>query len=269
MGGGKNMAWLLALIAVIAVIGLAVVATSGPSPRHQMQNKTEPNDAKALANSQTNQDGDKQHDSGTDQQKGQNYWKRFVAFVDANDKVVTALSTVVIAAFTLALFVATYLLWNGAEKTAERQLRAYIGVNTMETTLYPFESGGFAFIAHAELRNFGQTPAYDVEVISNAKVDVFGSAPFDEKRDEKQILAGKSIAFRDAGFHVNHGWQISVQDAADIRDRKKQFFLWGTVKYRDAFDKHRYFKFRVMSGHKTTSAGPEVFVMAPYQYEAD
>ena len=80
----------------------------------------------------------------------------------------------------------------------------------METTVYPFEKGGYAFIAHAELRNYGQTPAYDLTVKSNVKIDVLENVPFDDLPGLER--GAPSIAFRDVGFNVNIGWPISEED---------------------------------------------------------
>jgi hypothetical protein len=42
---------------------------------------------------------------------------------------------------TVALFFATRDLVDGADKNAEKQLRAYIGLHNSETTVYPLERG--------------------------------------------------------------------------------------------------------------------------------
>jgi hypothetical protein len=268
MAGGKFMAWLLALIGILAIIGLTYLARSNPTPqRQQVQNQTQPDHSNRQVEPEAAHGGHNESNAGATPKKEQNYWERFVIFIEANDKFVTAMSTAVIAAFTVALFIATFLLWHGAEVTAERQLRAYIGIHAMEVTVAPFAGGGFAFIARAELRNFGQTPAYEVVVQSNAAVDLPEARPFGGIQGPAKS-AGSAIAFKDAGMHVSQGWQISEADANAIRDRTKSVFLWGTVKYRDAFRKEHFFTFRLINAQQINQT---IYAMAPHPmgYEGD
>jgi hypothetical protein len=57
---------------------------------------------------------------------------------------------------TVALFVATRDLVDGADKTAERQLRAYIGLHEAETTIYPVEGGDSASSPALSLKTTGR-----------------------------------------------------------------------------------------------------------------
>jgi hypothetical protein len=182
---------------------------------------------------------------------------------------IVAVGTLFIAAFTVILAFATGFLYfatrdlvTGADDTAEKQLRAYIGTYSMETTFYPYQGGGYVFIAHVELRNFGQTPAYDLLIEANAAIDVPDADPF-ELKNTHQKAAGRNIAFRDAGVHVNVSWQIPEADVVAVRDREKNVFCWGTVRYRDAFDKHHYFTFRLVSAQQ--QVGGNSFVMGVHE----
>lgn len=78
-----------------------------------------------------------------------------------------------------------------SDKTAERQLRAYIGVNNMNLAVYPLEGGEFAFIAHIEMRNFGQTPAANMSVWAEAAIDGPDEKPFDFSKELSARLAGR------------------------------------------------------------------------------
>lgn len=108
------MTWLLACIAILAIGGL--VALSLPRSAHQVQNQNQPASSNSAAQPKAKSDSQQNSDGGTAEQKQQNYGKRFIAFVEVHDKFVVAIGTVVIAAFTLALFVATYLLWTAGER---------------------------------------------------------------------------------------------------------------------------------------------------------
>jgi hypothetical protein len=203
------------------------------------------------------------------------HWRWFVDYVESRDKFFTAFGTLIMAAFTTGLAIATFALYvatknlvAGADDTGQRQLRSYIGLHSSESTVYPYENGGYAFIAHAELRNYGQTPAYDLTVKSNVKIDVPENVPFD---DLPGLPTGvPSIAFKDVGFHVNIGWPISEEDKNSLFQRKKVFFFWGRVEYKDAFDKRHHFAFRLVSGHMAVGGGGG-FTMSPHGhgYEAD
>jgi hypothetical protein len=119
------------------------------------------------------------------------------------------------------------------------------------------------------LRNFGQTPAYDLTVESNAAIDVPEAVPFNDLQGPVKA-AGASIAFRDAGVHVNVGWPISEEDKIALYNRKKIIFFWGTARYRDAFDKWHHFTFRLISGSIVVGTGG-VYSMSPHVlgYDAD
>jgi hypothetical protein len=271
------MAWIFAAIAVIAVLGMLVVTLSKPNTERQ-QEQHQPQPAKQDGAPQPQTHGDAQHEveSGAGDDKQRNYGERFVSYVESREKFFTTFGTMIIAAFTVFLALATAFLYfatrslvEGAEDTSQKQLRAYVGMHSMETTVYPFQAGGFAFIAHAELRNFGQTPAYDLTVQSNAAIDVPEAVPFNDLQGPVKA-AGGSIAFRDAGVHVNVGWPISEQDKIALYERKKIVFFWGTARYRDAFDKWHHFTFRLISGSIAVGTGG-VYTMSPHAlgYEGD
>ncbi|WP_137044400.1 hypothetical protein [Pseudolabrys sp. FHR47] len=171
---------------------------------------------------------------------------------------------------TLGLWFATWQLVRGADKTAERQLRAYIGIFAMEVTVCPFEGGGFAYIAHAELRNFGQTPAYDIDVRANTVLAPAAASPFETDVPSPVQRSGKAIAFRDAGMHINASRNISAEDAEAIKLRTKRVYLWGAVTYKDVFKREHFFKFHLISDHQVTGHSG-VYVLGPHPlgYEAD
>ncbi len=166
---------------------------------------------------------------------------------------IVAVGTLFIAAFTVILafatgflYVATRDLVEGADKNAEKQLRAYVGLQSMEATVYPFDQGGFVVVAHTEARNFGQTPAYGMTVQANATIDMPDAAPFDDSQGTAKS-AGAITAFKDVGFQISQTRIITAEDAQAIRDQKKIIFFWGTIKYRDAFKVTHTFKFRLVS----------------------
>lgn len=153
--------------------------------------------------------------------------------------------------------------------TAERQLRAYIGPHTYESTVYPFEAGEYAFIAHIEMRNFGLTPAYEVSGWMHAKIEVPDAMSFGNMNDPSEKKPG-FVAFPQSGFHFNVGWPISTEEKEALRKQEKRFFIWGRVRYMDAFREPHHFTFRMMSG-KIATGTSGVFELGPHElgYEAD
>jgi hypothetical protein len=73
------------------------------------------------------------------------------------------LATVALFFATAALVWATWLLASGAERTAQRQLRAYVHVT--EARLQQASVGAHPTV-HASIKNAGQTPAYNVSISS-------------------------------------------------------------------------------------------------------
>jgi hypothetical protein len=165
----------------------------------------------------------------------------------------------IIAGVALMVALAQFSL---SRDTAQRQLRAYIGIHSMSSAVYPFENGGFTYIAQAELRNFGQTPAYELTGQSNSTIDLPDATPFDETQGPAKA-AGLGVAFRDAGIHVKQWKHVSAEEFAALRDQKKRVFLWGVVKYKDAFGSLRKFTFRIASAEAAVGTN-NIFSMAPY-----
>lgn len=167
----------------------------------------------------------------------------------------TLLAVAVYTAFT------GYMAWT-ARNTAERQLRAYVGPYEMELVVYPYEEGGFVAMSHVELRNFGQTPAYDLTSSVWCGLHEPDAAPFKDV-EEPHELPKAGAAFPHAGFHARVPCFLSEAQVAELRDRKKVVFFWGTITYRDAFKKPRFFTFRLVSQERTLDQG-EVYRMGPH-----
>lgn len=205
---------------------------------------------------------------------------KFVVFAELHDKAFLAIGTAFIAIFTIIVAVSTFALWwatsdlvTDAVNTAQRQLRAYIGPYEMELTLYAFPTNGpdkpYGFIAHAEMRNFGQTPAYDLMIYADAKFDAPNAAPF-KFPSSSTGLPKAGIAFPQAGLHINKGWAITTAEYKAIEDRKEILFFWGTVWYNDAFHMPHHFTYRMVSVEKALQP-PDTFKIGPHVlgYDAD
>jgi len=125
------------VMVVLGVLGIVVVSSE---PEHHAQK------ANAAANNKSapSDEGRFQKEEGQ-----RSRWAEYKEKIEQNERVITAVSTVLVAIFTVGLFLATAFLYKatknlveGADDTSRRQLRAYIGLHASEATVYPFEQGG-------------------------------------------------------------------------------------------------------------------------------
>lgn len=127
-----------------------------------------------------------------------------------------------------------------AESTAERQLRAYVGVADDRVEMI---SPGFQPMVSLEIKNFGQTPAHHVIVWTEISVMERGAAVFEEKSDAEP---GRRVLNPGAIMTV-----VSIKDEALTDDefgRTKadtaRLYCFGTIRFTDAFGRPRTTKFR-------------------------
>jgi hypothetical protein len=135
-----------------------------------------------------------------------------------------------------------------SDRTAERQLRAYVGITLPEDG--PATS---SFVPPAiptirlGIRNSGQTPAYDVEY--SAIVDI-RAYPLNDFSGPPATNPSNPITLFPGTFALSWGMTIrpkralTDEEVVSIQDGKsKRLYFWGTIKYRDAFNKPRWTTF--------------------------
>jgi hypothetical protein len=98
----------------------------------------------------------------------------WLAVIDWTPEAVTAAATVLLGSLTFVLAFGTLFLWfatqrlvRGSEKTAERQLRAYISISP--TNVNEFGEGGNVTI-HYDAKNVGKTPAVKVKTFASVAI---------------------------------------------------------------------------------------------------
>lgn len=154
-----------------------------------------------------------------------------------------------VALFTFGLFVATALLWratkklvDGAQETAERQLRAYVSVKeiVMEQLRHrpqyglqgEVQQGAIhSYRIFVMLENTGQTPTRHARVNINWQIrpDKLPST-FDYPNGETELaVIGARSVFGSPGFFV------SIADVGTVAAKERKLFLWGWVEYDDVF----------------------------------
>jgi hypothetical protein len=172
---------------------------------------------------------------------------------------------------TVGLAVTTWLLVKGAEKTAERQLRAYVLVDkatvfsaTQEGVIvfYQADTGkghqqmevraDYQPMARFDFKNFGQTPAHDVEMFGNAAIVPWplnpGTLPeIDwDQAHSRQIIGPGGIREKYEMFAQPH--VVSAEEYNGLRSGTLALVFFGEVRYLDAFGENRITRYRFFTG---------------------
>ena len=157
--------------------------------------------------------------------------------LDAMSAAITAVATVVIGWFTITLAKSTDKMWEAstiqldhAENTAERQLRAYVYVDKINVIE---NRPGQIFRAELVIKNFGQTPAYDVRPW--VRFDASEPANFDGFAERPAIIVEGPV---DLGpgqiikLDTNSGIVFTTAHYAAIRDGDYLVFVYGDIQSR-------------------------------------
>jgi hypothetical protein len=145
-----------------------------------------------------------------------------------------AFYTLVLSVFTAVLAIATIRVWfvtkalvDGAKDTAERQLRAYIGI-----TGAPILEGADEWIIAVDYWNHGQTPAHDVRGSISVQVlaiDPYPVFPPAEEWPGSWVMVPNAHATPDRSVAL-------LEHEGDIVSGRKAIFAWGHISYRDVFN---------------------------------
>jgi hypothetical protein len=153
-----------------------------------------------------------------------------VYLVDRHAGFFATLATLSIASFTFTLWLATNKLWVASENTAKRQLRAYVFICDARRITAHIPALGVSI----EIKNTGQTPAYDVTLYTGA---VFDADPFTSIRP---ALKKEGFYLIGPGEFVTHRMTLEPVLTANelilIQSGKVKVFVYGFCDYRDAFN---------------------------------
>lgn len=140
-----------------------------------------------------------------------------------------------VAGFTALLFIATLALYQatrnlvlGADRTAERQLRAYVYV---EKTHLNYEKGHWE---HSyRIKNFGQTPAHKVRLASRTEaVDWKSGRPVLPKPTQVEELGSMAP---NGDFFDNENKVYGAATEAELVKGSKAIYLVGSIRYQTVF----------------------------------
>lgn len=184
------------------------------------------------------------------------------------------IATLTVLTLTLT-FVVIYTIITGymasiSKDTARRQLRAYVHVLAGQIRLVNINQEGMGLDIGIELRNSGQTPAYDFSTwIEQPVVQVSDAVPFTIEKPMSD-RDGFSITAPGGSVNLRFVIPISEDDLSAIRQGEKKVFVWGGTNYTDAFGDERYTRFRMINGpiYSLNKAG-DVAPLAPHRIGYD
>ena len=123
-----------------------------------------------------------------------------------------------------------------SDSTAVRQLRAYVGLILNDTTQYAEygKEDSATHFASFSIKNFGQTPASHVTVVGrdsvmpNSPDNIFDTIP-------RGIGSESSIFPSDGTTKVTFLKTWSASQLRRIKKGKSIYYIWGIIRYTDAF----------------------------------
>ena len=174
-------------------------------------------------------------------------------FLKMDGEAITAFFTLVVGFFTAALWLSTRALWqvttdtlNYSERTAIRELRAYVSVK--ELSMQPFRGPDMLSIQSgvgvvdgpihsyrisAIVENGGQTPTRKTLININHALRDTGS-PSDFDFPDGKVTETAAIGAR--GTFGTPGFFIPISEIQQVSAKAKKLYFWGWIDYDDVFD---------------------------------
>jgi hypothetical protein len=154
-----------------------------------------------------------------------------------------AIFTIILGLFTVNLAGATDKLVKGAEKTAERQLRAYVNVANAKA-----KPDGEFFVYSIEVKNFGQTPAYKVRLRYMIELRDFPATEPFVVPDHPQV----SVAVLPPTVPIHDAFRptqiLGTNQRQRLNNGTAAIYVYGLITYEDIFEGARETEFRYMIG---------------------
>lgn len=150
--------------------------------------------------------------------------------------------TTALAVYTARLWSATSRLVEGADKTAKRQLRAYV----WEKADVPPSETPDGYLVWFGIKNTGKTPAYEVCCWTDiAAIDHLSIAKFKFKPAPKKIDDPRFVVNPRSTHTKSQGIKLTADEKQAVEDGVKRLVLWGEMRYMDAFNCDHTTKFRL------------------------
>lgn len=151
--------------------------------------------------------------------------------------------TLVLAVSTIGLWIATQSILREAADTSQKELRAYVGVESVTIT----DPLGAGIKIQIVFRNYGNTPASNV--YANTECDLFSEAKRKafvvETKPDKSYPINPTSAFNQQSFLT----KLTHDQITALRRGEGELCIWGNMSYVDCFGGKRETGIRaVMSG---------------------
>jgi hypothetical protein len=177
---------------------------------------------------------------------------RFARYIweNASHDNIIAFGTILVAIFTYVLYRSTNKLWDAGERqlvhlreSAERQFGAYIGIEWCRVTSNDW---GATFMVEVQIKNAGQTPAYDVSHRIAAALQIMHDRQLDFVMPDRS----PGIIPIAPGMTFTLATPIAIGGPSGVSTIGigRTIFAWGRVDYEDVFDKPQHLEFRFRSG---------------------
>jgi hypothetical protein len=154
---------------------------------------------------------------------------------------------------TLMLWAATVGLVRSADRTAERQLRAYFDLRS--ANVEDFEVGKVPNVV-LRFKNVGQTPA--IEAVLQMSIQVRDSGNEPPEVDLTVFPDGSKSTIGRGGSLISHlemSEPPSEYSFEAVKNDKAAFFAWGIIRYSDIYEHRRYLRFRMALTAKNFASG--------------
>jgi hypothetical protein len=171
-------------------------------------------------------------------------------FLHDNEGPITAIASLFVALFTFTLWRSTDRLWNAGERqlqlsrdTAQRQLRAYLGVS-LKTG--PEIAANVAPRIFFIVKNYGATPA---RYIGHWAATTLSPHPSEPNFSPHPLKEGEINLNPGAEEGINISFrELSELEARQIREDTARLYVYGELCYLDAFGERQTTAFRYMTG---------------------
>ena len=133
---------------------------------------------------------------------------------------------------------------------AQRELRAYVNVESALLRFY----GPNRYEAHVHFRNFGQTPALDMETwlqVTEPQTYPLKKAetrPIHQAKAASILPPGGKITLVESPPNSTPNLPTNFAPGYDIGTPRKTVFVYGELTYKDVFNQRRCTKYRLMFG---------------------
>jgi hypothetical protein len=171
-------------------------------------------------------------------------------FINDHNAVITAISTVLLTVVTAGL------VWIGSKQidTTRAQLRAYVFARPIGVPSASDDTGWPT--VELVMKNWGQTPAYDVAHWTCLNVDDYpdfkhGRPPGIRTIPKSAVLAPGG----DAKIVARRTRPWTDEEKSAVASGAKQIYVWGEITYRDTFRRRQVTTFRLHWGGQTEGGG--------------